>query len=60
MLRCPYCNDKLKNASFSQSGMFVYLACVDCYNRVILMKEEYNKYIKVEESNNNKLKRWLE
>lgn len=60
MFKCPYCQSKLKNASFSESKVFVYLTCVDCYKKVILMKEEYQEFLRIYDAKNSKINRWLE
>jgi hypothetical protein len=53
ILKCIFCQEELKNGSFSSSNTYVYLTCGKCNKRNIILKMDY------EEDLLNKLKDYL-
>jgi len=49
-LRCPFCMNRLVNASFmnKKENLYIHLTCDMCYKMVILYRQDYEKVIKNE------------
>ena len=57
-LVCPFCQDDLINASFSQTGLFTYLHCFRCRKRCIVDRKDWEERVKGN-PNDDRLNKWV-